>query len=125
VRAFVNGRNRDGGEAGVNPALTQMLGRPATSLSESVERNCDAWLWPLSLDRNEANRLPMGALAGEARVAAGRTAHRWAAQRVGKELDAQRLEEPATGTRERARPSEAVLQACRGRLAMLTLSLLL
>ena len=32
-----------GGEAAVDPALTQIIGRPATSLSEFVERNRDAW----------------------------------------------------------------------------------
>jgi uncharacterized protein YbjT (DUF2867 family) len=34
---------RAGGEAAVDPALTQIIGRPATSLSEFVERNRDAW----------------------------------------------------------------------------------
>ena len=34
-----------GGEAAVDPALTQIIGRPATSLSEFVERNRDAWLY--------------------------------------------------------------------------------
>lgn len=33
-----------GGEAAVDPALTRIIGRPATSLSEFVERNRDAWL---------------------------------------------------------------------------------
>jgi uncharacterized protein YbjT (DUF2867 family) len=33
-----------GGEAAVDPALARILGRPATSLSEFVERNRDAWL---------------------------------------------------------------------------------
>lgn len=32
-----------GGEAAVDPALTRLIGRPATSLSEFVERNQDAW----------------------------------------------------------------------------------
>jgi uncharacterized protein YbjT (DUF2867 family) len=32
-----------GGEAAVDPALAQIIGRPATSLSEFVERNRDAW----------------------------------------------------------------------------------
>ncbi len=32
-----------GGEAAVDPALTEIIGRPATSLSEFVERNRDAW----------------------------------------------------------------------------------
>jgi hypothetical protein len=32
-----------GGEAAVDPALTKILGRPATTLSEFVERNQDAW----------------------------------------------------------------------------------
>ncbi|MFW2389721.1 MAG: NmrA family NAD(P)-binding protein [Polyangiales bacterium] len=32
-----------GGEASVDPALTQIIGRPATGLSEFVERNQDAW----------------------------------------------------------------------------------
>lgn len=35
---------RAGGEATVDPALSRILGRPATSLSEFVERNRDAWL---------------------------------------------------------------------------------
>ena len=35
---------RSGGEAAVDPALTRILGRPATSLSEFVERNQRAWL---------------------------------------------------------------------------------
>lgn len=34
---------RAGGEAAVDPALTRIIGRPATSLSEFVERNRDAW----------------------------------------------------------------------------------
>jgi len=34
---------RDGGEAAVDPALTKILGRPATTLSEFVERNRGAW----------------------------------------------------------------------------------
>ena len=34
---------RDGGEAAVDPALTQILGRPATTLSEFVERNQASW----------------------------------------------------------------------------------
>lgn len=34
---------RAGGEAAVDPALTQIIGRPATSLSDFVERNRDAW----------------------------------------------------------------------------------
>lgn len=34
---------RDGGEAAVDPALTKILGRPATTLSEFVERNREAW----------------------------------------------------------------------------------
>ncbi len=34
---------REGGEAAVDPALTRLLGRPATSLSEFVERNRAAW----------------------------------------------------------------------------------
>jgi len=34
---------KEGGEAALDPALTQILGRPATSLSEFVERNRDAW----------------------------------------------------------------------------------
>ncbi len=34
---------RTGGEAAVDPALTRIIGRPATSLSEFVERNRDAW----------------------------------------------------------------------------------
>lgn len=34
---------RKGGEAAVDPALTKILGRPATTLSEFVERNRDAW----------------------------------------------------------------------------------
>jgi len=33
-----------GGEAAVDPALTEIIGRPATSLSEFVERNRRAWL---------------------------------------------------------------------------------
>jgi uncharacterized protein YbjT (DUF2867 family) len=33
-----------GGEAAVDPALTQIIGRPATTLSEFVERNHRAWL---------------------------------------------------------------------------------
>jgi len=33
-----------GGEAEVDPALTRIIGRPATSLSEFVERNRGAWL---------------------------------------------------------------------------------
>ena len=32
-----------GGEAAVDPALTRIIGRPATSLSDFVERNRDAW----------------------------------------------------------------------------------
>lgn len=32
-----------GGEAAVDPSLAQILGRPATTLSEFVERNRDAW----------------------------------------------------------------------------------
>lgn len=32
-----------GGEAAVDPALTRIIGRPATSLSEFVERNRNAW----------------------------------------------------------------------------------
>jgi uncharacterized protein YbjT (DUF2867 family) len=35
---------RAGGEAAVDPALTRILGHPATSLSEFAERNRDAWL---------------------------------------------------------------------------------
>jgi len=34
---------RAGGEAAVDPALTQIIGRPATSLSEFVECNLEAW----------------------------------------------------------------------------------
>ena len=34
---------RAGGEAAVDPALARILGRPATTLSEFVERNRDAW----------------------------------------------------------------------------------
>jgi hypothetical protein len=34
---------REGGEAAVNPALTKILGRPATTLSEFVERNREVW----------------------------------------------------------------------------------
>jgi uncharacterized protein YbjT (DUF2867 family) len=34
---------RDGGEAEVDPSLAQILGRPATTLSEFVDRNRDAW----------------------------------------------------------------------------------
>ena len=34
---------REGHEASVDPTLTQLLGRPATSLSEFVERNHEAW----------------------------------------------------------------------------------
>jgi len=34
---------REGSEATVDPALTKILGRPATTLSEFVERNRDAW----------------------------------------------------------------------------------
>jgi uncharacterized protein YbjT (DUF2867 family) len=34
---------RQGGEAAVDPALTKILGRPATTLSEFVERNRQAW----------------------------------------------------------------------------------
>jgi uncharacterized protein YbjT (DUF2867 family) len=34
---------RAGREAAVDPALTRIIGRPATSLSEFVERNRDAW----------------------------------------------------------------------------------
>lgn len=34
---------REGGEAAVDPALTKIIGRPATTLSEFVERNRDAW----------------------------------------------------------------------------------
>lgn len=33
-----------GGEAAVDPALARILGRPASSLSEFVERNRDAWI---------------------------------------------------------------------------------
>ncbi len=33
-----------GTEAAVDPAITELLGRPATSLSEFVERNRNAWL---------------------------------------------------------------------------------
>ena len=36
-------RAKAGGEAAVDPALTKILGRPATTLSEFVERNRDAW----------------------------------------------------------------------------------
>ena len=35
---------RSGGEAAVDPALTRILDRPATSLSEFVKRNQNAWL---------------------------------------------------------------------------------
>ena len=35
---------RAGGEAAVDPTLARILGRPATSLSEFVERNCNAWV---------------------------------------------------------------------------------
>ena len=35
---------RAGGESAVDPALTRIIDRPATSLSEFVERNRDAWL---------------------------------------------------------------------------------
>jgi len=35
---------KDGGEAAVDPALTQIIGRPATTLSEFAERNRRAWL---------------------------------------------------------------------------------
>lgn len=35
---------RAGAEAAVDPALTRIIDRPATSLSEFVERNRDAWL---------------------------------------------------------------------------------
>lgn len=35
---------REGGEAAVDPALTKLLGRPATSLSDFAERNRNAWL---------------------------------------------------------------------------------
>jgi uncharacterized protein YbjT (DUF2867 family) len=34
---------RAGGEAAVDPALTKIIGRPATTLSEFVERNRKAW----------------------------------------------------------------------------------
>ena len=34
---------KQGGEAAVDPALTQILGRPATTLSEFVERNQEVW----------------------------------------------------------------------------------
>jgi uncharacterized protein YbjT (DUF2867 family) len=34
---------RDGGEASVDPMLTTILGRPATTLSEFVEQNREAW----------------------------------------------------------------------------------
>jgi uncharacterized protein YbjT (DUF2867 family) len=34
---------RDGGEAAVDPALTKILGRAATTLSEFVERNREVW----------------------------------------------------------------------------------
>ena len=34
---------RAGGEAAVDPALTKIIGRPATTLSEFVERNRNAW----------------------------------------------------------------------------------
>lgn len=34
---------REGGEAAVDPVLPKILGRPATTLSEFVERNRDAW----------------------------------------------------------------------------------
>jgi len=34
---------REGGEAAVDPAVGRILGRPATTLSEFVERNADAW----------------------------------------------------------------------------------
>jgi uncharacterized protein YbjT (DUF2867 family) len=34
---------RAGGEAAVDPALARIIGRPATTLSEFVERNRDAW----------------------------------------------------------------------------------
>ena len=37
-------RAKTGGEAAVDPALTGILGRPATTLSEFVERNREAWL---------------------------------------------------------------------------------
>jgi uncharacterized protein YbjT (DUF2867 family) len=36
-------RARAGGEAEVDPTLSRILGRPATTLSEFVERNADAW----------------------------------------------------------------------------------
>ncbi len=35
---------RSGGEAAVDPALTRIIGRPATTLSEFVERNREAWM---------------------------------------------------------------------------------
>lgn len=34
---------REGGEAAVDPAVAEILGRPATTLSEFVDRNQDAW----------------------------------------------------------------------------------
>lgn len=35
---------KEGGEAAVDPTLTKIIGRPATTLSEFVERNQEAWL---------------------------------------------------------------------------------
>ena len=41
LAVFANARA--GREAAVDPAITKIIGRPATSLSEFVERNRDAW----------------------------------------------------------------------------------
>ncbi|MEM8608660.1 MAG: SDR family oxidoreductase [Myxococcota bacterium] len=41
IAVFENARA--GNEAAVDPTLTELIGRPATSLSEFVERNRDAW----------------------------------------------------------------------------------
>ena len=41
LAVFANAR--EGGEAAVDPALARILGRPATTLSEFVERNRHAW----------------------------------------------------------------------------------
>ena len=43
ARLAVLANARAGGEAAVDPALARLLGRPATTLSEFVERNRDAW----------------------------------------------------------------------------------
>ncbi|MGB5809844.1 MAG: NmrA family NAD(P)-binding protein [Polyangiales bacterium] len=42
LAVFANARA--GGEAEVDPSITRLIGRPATALSEFVERNRDAWI---------------------------------------------------------------------------------